>query len=87
ASELMAKHTREGELLAHDTAVLQELPLHLQTKIRHGLVVEEVVAEARDGNYNLVVIGAHQGTGWERYLLDDLAHQIVTKIDSSVLVI
>lgn len=87
ATELMAKHTREGELLTHDTAVLQHLPLHLQAKVRHGLVVDEVVAEARDGGYSLVVIGAHQGSGWERYLLDDLAHQIMTKIETSVLVI
>lgn len=87
ALELMARHTPEGQLLAHDTAVIQTLPLHLQTKIRHGLVVDEVLAEARDGNYNLVVIGAHESSGWERYLLDDLAHQIVTKVDTSVLVI
>ncbi len=87
AAELMAKHTREGELLAHYTAVLQGLPLHLQTKVRHGLVVDEVLAEASDGDYNLVVIGAHQNSGWERFLLDDLAHQIVSKVDTSVLVI
>lgn len=87
AAELMAKHTREGELLTHDAEVLQAIPLHLQAKVRHGLVVDEVVAEAKHEGYNLVVIGAHQGRGWERYLLDDLAHQIVTKIDTSVLVI
>lgn len=90
ADELMAKHTREGELLAHDTAVLEQLPLHLQhlqAKVRHGLVVDEVVAEAKDGAYDIVVIGAHQGSGWERYLLDDLAHQIVNKVNTSVLVI
>jgi nucleotide-binding universal stress UspA family protein len=87
AAELMARHTREGELLAHDAAVLESLPLHLQAKVRHGLVVDEVLEEARDGHYDLVVIGAHQGSGWERFLLDDLAHQIVSKIDTSVLVI
>lgn len=87
ADELIAKHTREGELLAHDATVLKQLPINLQTKVRHGLIVDEVLAEARDGGYDLVVIGAHQGAGWERFLLDDLAHQIVTKIDASVLVV
>jgi nucleotide-binding universal stress UspA family protein len=87
AEELMARHAREGKLLAYNTAALQELAVHLQAKVRHGLVVDEVLAEARDGSYDIVVIGAHQGSGWERYLLDDLAHQIITKSDSSVLVI
>lgn len=87
AEELIARHAREGTLLEQNSAALSQLPIHLRTKVRHGLVVAEVLAEARDGHYDLVIIGAHQGSGWERFLLDDLAHQIVTKSDSSLLVI
>jgi nucleotide-binding universal stress UspA family protein len=87
AEELIARHTREGELLVHDKTVLRQLPIHLQTKVRHGLVVDEVLAEAKDGAYDLVAIGAHQGHGWERFLLDDLAHQIVTKSGNSILIV
>lgn len=87
ADELMAQHTREGELLEHDAAALEQLPVHLQAKIRHGLVVDEILAEASDGAYDLIVIGAHQGSTWERFLLDDLAHQIITQSSNSILVI
>ena len=87
ADELITQHTREGELLEHDAAALQQLPVHLHTKIRHGLVVDEILAEANDGEYDVIVIGAHQGSTWERFLLDDLAHQIVTQSNTSILII
>ncbi|MCB8945218.1 MAG: universal stress protein [Ardenticatenaceae bacterium] len=87
AGTLMAQHTREGELLERDAQTLQMLPVHLQTKIRHGLVVEEILAEASGGDYDLVIIGAHQGSKWERFLLDDLAHRIVTKSNTSILIV
>jgi len=87
AAELIAQRTHEGELLAHDAATLKQLPVHLHTKIRHGLVVDEILAEASAGTYDLIVIGAHQGSTWERFLLDDLARQIVTKSNTSILVV
>jgi nucleotide-binding universal stress UspA family protein len=55
--------------------------------VRHGLVVDEIQAEARSGDYDLVVIGAHRGEGWRRILLDDLAHQIIVEMDRPVLVV
>lgn len=88
AAELMQKHTREGALLAQDLAALQGLVPRIQPKVRHGLVVDEILAEAGSGSYDLIVIGAHQGgIGWERLLLDDVAHQIVSQADRSVLVV
>jgi hypothetical protein len=33
-------------------------------EVRHGLVADEFVTEARNGRYNLTVIGQHQGGGW-----------------------
>ncbi len=54
---------------------------------RADTVVDEILAEAQGGDYDLVVIGAHRGTGWERLLLDDLAQQIIEQMDRPVLVI
>jgi nucleotide-binding universal stress UspA family protein len=87
AKELMQKHTPEGSLLEDDLARLEQLNVRLEAKVRHGLVVKEILAEARSGNYDMVVIGAHQGKGWERYLLDDLAHEIISYADRPLLVI
>jgi nucleotide-binding universal stress UspA family protein len=87
AKELMQLHAPEGELLERDIHLLKQLGLHPQPKVRHGLVVDEIMAEAREGDYDLVVIGAHQGEGWRRILLDDLAHDIIVQMDRPVLVV
>lgn len=87
AKELMQKHTPEGSLLEDDLARLEQLNVRLEAKVRHGLVVKEILAESRSGDYDLVAIGAHQGKGWERYLLDDLAHEIISYADRPLLVI
>jgi nucleotide-binding universal stress UspA family protein len=74
-------------LLDQAVRFLQQHNLHPRPKVRHGLVVDEIQAEARSGDYDLVVIGAHRGEGWRRILLDDLAHQIIVEMDRPVLVV
>lgn len=86
-AELMTAHAPEGELLTGDIDVFAPYPIQPQPKIRHGRVVDEILSEAKEGDYDLVVIGAHRGEGWRRILLDDLAHQIITHIDRPVLVL
>jgi nucleotide-binding universal stress UspA family protein len=87
AEELIGLQAPEGELLEQDIQFLDQLNLRARPKVRHGLVVDEILAEARDGDYDLVVIGAHRGEGWRRILLDDLAHQIIVQMDRPVLVV
>lgn len=87
AEELIAEETREGKLLTHDEAQLQEAGIAPALKVRHGLVVEEILAEAHAGDYDLIVLGAHQGGGWRRILLDDLTHQVLVGADRPVLII
>jgi nucleotide-binding universal stress UspA family protein len=86
AEELIENQSPEGELLKQDVQLLEKLKLHPFPKIRHGLVVDEILAEAHDGDYDLVVIGAYHGEGWRRILLDDLAHRVIVKLDRPVLV-
>jgi nucleotide-binding universal stress UspA family protein len=83
----VAAHTPEGQLVEQDVRVLNRPGLHPQAKVRHGLVVDEILSEARGGDYDLVIIGAHQENGWQRFLLDDLAHQILLHTDRNVLVV
>jgi nucleotide-binding universal stress UspA family protein len=87
AEELIQNHTPEGELLERDIQFLERLSVHPHPKVRHGLVVEEILEEAQGGDYDLVVIGAHRGEGWRRILLDDLARQIIVQMDRPVLVV
>jgi nucleotide-binding universal stress UspA family protein len=85
--QLIEDHTPEGELLEHDTRALERPGIHPRPKVRHGLVLDEILAEARDGDYDLVIIGAHRGKGWQHILFDDLAHKIIAQLDRPVLVV
>lgn len=84
---LIEEQAPEGELLVRDIGALERVGIHASAKVRHGLVVEEILAEVRSEHYDLVVIGAYRGQGWQRILLDDLAHRLVVELDRPVLVV
>jgi nucleotide-binding universal stress UspA family protein len=85
--ELINDRAPEGELLQRDIEALDGLGLRARARVRHGLVVEEILGEVRSEDYDLVVIGAYRGEGWQRILLDDLAHRLVVDLDRPVLVV
>ena len=87
AKKLIAKHSPEGQLLEHDLEILEGANLCAQPKVRHGLVVDEILKEAGSGDYDLVVMGAHPEGGWRRILLDDLAHRLLMRLKRPVLVV
>jgi nucleotide-binding universal stress UspA family protein len=88
AEELIREHSPEGEILERDIRILQQRArVNSLPKIRHGLVVDEIVDETHCGDYDLLVIGAHRSQGWESFLLDDLARQIISQADRPVLVV
>jgi nucleotide-binding universal stress UspA family protein len=87
AEELIENMTPEGMLLAEDIESLERLGVQARAQVRHGLVVDEILGEARRGNHDLVVIGAYRGEGWQRIILDDLAHRIMVELDRPVLVV
>jgi nucleotide-binding universal stress UspA family protein len=87
AEELIAESSPEGELLEQDIRRLARPGIHLQPRVRHGLVVDEILTESRDGDYDLVIIGARRGNEPRYVLLDDLTQRIVARSDRAVLVV
>jgi nucleotide-binding universal stress UspA family protein len=87
AQELIEKHTPEGEMLERDIQMLEKPDIHPSPKVRHGLVVDEILAEAHSGDYDLVVVGAHPAGGSQRFLLDNIAHQIMKRINRPILIV
>jgi nucleotide-binding universal stress UspA family protein len=87
AESLIRAQTPEGELLFHDLELLERSSAHSEAKVRHGRVVDEILAEAEDDSYDLVVIGTHRAEGWQRLLLDDIARQIIHNVQRPILVV
>ncbi|MBN1661372.1 MAG: universal stress protein [Anaerolineae bacterium] len=87
-----------AELLQSDTQTASELRWAAQVvkaecelsevKLRRGIVVDEILAEAQDGDYDLIVIGSSEVAGGLRLaLMGNLAREIVVRAKRPVLVV
>jgi nucleotide-binding universal stress UspA family protein len=56
-------------------------------KLGEGDVVHEIVEEARAGGADLIVIGTHGRSGFERLVLGSVAHKLLRKASCSVLTV
>jgi len=92
AQTAIQRKTREGLHLAWAVDQVQKagasapvIPI-----LRHGLVLDQVIAELREGKYDLLVIGSHHVSGRSRTLdafLEDVASDLVSETSCSVLII
>lgn len=87
AEELIQEHAPEGVWLTRNLEVLSHPGTRAVAKVRHGGVVEEILAESHSGDYDLVVIGAHRDAGWQRVLLADIAREIIKRIERPLAVV
>ena len=87
AADVLDRGAWEGQILAHDLHALQGYAFHVRPCLRHGFVVDEIVAEARADDADLVVIGAHRGQGLQGRLMADLAKEILARVARPVLIV
>ncbi len=94
--ELIKRESREGRHLRRALEILetQGVPSHLQeAKVRHGLVLDEILNEIYEGDYDLIVIGAHhvpEDKPWNelrQLLQEDMSDHILTHTKRPVLVV
>jgi nucleotide-binding universal stress UspA family protein len=86
AEQLMRGDTWEGKHLREALATLANMEVPGEARVRHGLVLDEIVDEIHEGDYALVVVGSRPATGWMRFLLSDVSQQIIGCTDRPVLV-
>ena len=87
AEDLLDTDAPEAVHLRKDLRILEDLGVPATAKVRHGLVVDEIVAEAREGDYDLIVTGAHVASGLQRFILTDTTEEILFGCDRPVLVV
>lgn len=86
AEELMKGSTREGVHLREALAILADMDVPAQARVRHGLVLDEILDEICQEDYDLVAVGSQPHGGWMRFLLDDVSQHIIDCTDRPVLV-
>jgi nucleotide-binding universal stress UspA family protein len=84
---LLVSGSELGLNLSRQKKDLESLGVPTDVRIRHGLVLEKVLQEARIGEYDLIVTGSSPTRGVVRhYIMGDLTRSILNRADCSVLV-
>ncbi len=96
AEELIASGAREGLHLQRLLEILEAQGVERTRsipKVRHGLVIDEILNEVREGDYDLIVIGARpvlEGQSWWQWrtlFLENIPNHILTRTRRPVLVV
>src|SRR5207247_7202933 len=85
--QLLESKSELGTNLRRQRRELERLGVSAAVRLRHGIVIDQVFEEARDGNYDLIVTGTSQARGLLRhYFMDDLTRSLLHRASVPVLV-
>ena len=84
---LLASGSELGRNLLAQKKELEHLGVSAKVGVRHGIVIDQVFEEAREGDYDLIVTGTSQARGLLRhYIMGDLTRSILNRANVPVLV-
>jgi nucleotide-binding universal stress UspA family protein len=84
---LLESKSELGLNLRRQKESLERLGVPTEVHVRHGIVIDQVFAEARSGDYDLIVTGSSQAQGLLRhYIMGDLTRSILNHANCPVLV-
>ena len=87
-NQLLESNSELGINLRRQKEELERLGVPTEVHVRHGLVLFQVLAETRTGDYDLIVTGSSQARGVIRhYIMGDLTRSILNHANCPVLVV
>jgi len=86
--QVLAELRREAEQLLAEarTRVLENHP-GIATSIREGIPANEILSEADQGDYDLVVVGANEANDMKHRMLGSVSSKVAWNAPSSVLIV
>jgi nucleotide-binding universal stress UspA family protein len=85
--QLLHSKSELGTNLRRQKRELDRLGVPAEVHLRHGIVIDQVFEEVREGNYDLIVTGTSQARGLLRhYIMGDLTRSILNRANVPVLV-
>jgi len=84
---LLRSGSELGRNLLAEKKALEKLGVAVKVRVRHGFIVDQLLKEMREGNYDLIVSGSSRARGPLRhYIMGDVTEAILENAESSVLV-
>jgi nucleotide-binding universal stress UspA family protein len=84
---LLASKSELGKNLRRQKEDLERVGVPTTVRIRHGIVLDQVFEEARQGDYDLIVTGSSQSGGLlQHYIMGDLTRSILNHTNCPVLI-
>jgi nucleotide-binding universal stress UspA family protein len=85
--QLLQSNSELGTNLRRQKRELDRLGVSAEVHLRHGIVIDQVFEEVREGNYDLIVTGTSRARGLLRhYIMGDLTRDILNRANVPVLV-
>ena len=84
--ELLSTDTPLAQHLRQSAEILTKSGIQAEIKVRHGDVVEAILEETAEGQYDLVVLGETQRQTLIGMLLGNVTQQIINRAPSAVLI-
>jgi nucleotide-binding universal stress UspA family protein len=85
--QLLESKSELGTNLRRQKRELERLGVSADVRLRHGIVIDQVFEQAREGDYDLIVTGTSQARGLLRhYIMGDLTRSILNRASVPVLV-
>lgn len=87
-AELLETDTPVARHLRHGAEILKDYGITAQINLRHGVVANEILREARLGEIDLIIIGAPQkNQPFRKWLLGDVSSAVIERSLSPVLIV
>jgi nucleotide-binding universal stress UspA family protein len=87
AESLLQSHSELGDNLRRARELLEKMNVPAKVQVRCGSVFEQILAEIREQNYELVVTGSALHPTFSTYVLGDITREIVNHAQCAVLVV
>jgi universal stress protein G len=84
---LLASGSELGRNLLAEKKTLEKLGVAVHVRVRHGFVMDQLLEQMQEGNYDLIVSGSSRARGPLRhYIMGDVTERILESAECSVLV-
>ncbi len=77
----------EGQHLREMLKLLANQGVKARALVRQGLVIDEILTEAQEGRYDVIVVGAHITPGLSSFLVEDFAKNVLLSANRPVLIV